>query len=49
MAGMVTINGIRYRREDAERLGLLKKQSESSEPEQRARKPRNKAATPANK
>jgi hypothetical protein len=49
MAGMVTVNGVRYRTEDADRLGLLEKQSKPARPEAKARKPRNKAATPANK
>lgn len=49
MTGMVTVNGVRYRTEDTERLGLLKKQTKTAPVEAKARKPRNKAATPANK
>jgi hypothetical protein len=49
MTGMVTVNGVRYRTEDAERLGLLEKQTKSARSEAKARRPRNKAATPANK
>ncbi|UOE45478.1 hypothetical protein [Agromyces larvae] len=44
MADIVVIDGVRWRREDAERRGLLKKA-----PAAKSQKPRNKAQTPANK
>lgn len=43
MADMVIIGGVRYRREDAERLGLLVEEKKAT-PKNKARKPGNKAS-----
>lgn len=48
--GMVTIRGVRYRVEDALRLGLIKDPDPAKSKPVKARKPANKAARkPANK
>ena len=43
---MVTVDGIRYRKEDAERLGKTPK---AEKPAAKAKTPANKAATPKDK
>lgn len=48
MAGMVTVNGIRYRPEDAERLKVQEKRTDAVL-SSKVLQPRNKAATPKNK
>lgn len=45
MSEMITVDGVRYRPEDAERLGLVP----DSGPDTKARKPRNKARKPRDK
>lgn len=46
--GMVVIDGVRYRREDAERLGLLTKESAKPKPEAKAAEPPKNKARSAN-
>lgn len=45
-ATMVVVDGVRYRLEDAKRLGLV---ADTKDDEKEAPKPRNKARKPANK
>lgn len=50
--GMVVVGGIRYRAEDAQRLGLApagRPDTRSDDTEKAGRRPRNKARTPRNK
>lgn len=46
---MVTIDGIRYRKEDAERLGKTPANKAAEKPAAKAKTPANKAATPNDK
>lgn len=46
---MVVHGGVRYRVEDAKRLGLVADPSTDAEAQEKAVKPRNKARRPANK